>query len=379
MRNERRSMRTSVKRTGRRRFLRGMSALGLGMGATGFARPAWAQGAPAIAKGAAFTVSTWGGVTQEAVKQFVQPEFERMAGVKFAFDIGAQGARYNKLLAQRVNPPADVFFSTDEAIINGHRAGVLQPGALKNIANAADLPDWALPGRGTAPQGMLLGAGYALIAYVIGYNPAVVKQAPTSWRDLWRPEFQGKLALAAPGHTQMPSLLITTAELNGGGLHNMDPGFKKLAELRPVKLTFFFTDWAALTRTGDAVVGTEFDYYLQGMKSQGFPIEWVTPREKGFGSPQCVSIVKGSAIPIDVAEAFINLMIAPRVQEALAVQTFQGITNRKVQLSAEAQARCTCGARVSDLRFFDPVLIADNRPKWTERLNTEVVPSWGRR
>ena len=368
-----------VERSGRRRFLQGLSALGLGTAAVGVVRPGWTQGTPpALVKGTTFTVSTWGGVTQDAVKNFVQPEFERLTGVKFAFDIGAQGARYNKLLAQRANPPADVFFSTDEAVINGHRAGVLQAGSQKNIPHAADLHDWALPGRRTAEQGTVLGVAYALIAYVIGYNPQAVKQAPTSWGDLWRPEFRDKLALAAPGHTQMPSLLITTAEMNGGGLQNMDPGFKKLAELRPAKLTFFFTDWAAMVKTGDVTAGTEFDYYLQGMKAQGFPIEWVVPREKGFGSPQCVSIVKGSQIPSDVAEAFINLIVAPKVQEALAVQTFQGITNRTVKLSADAQAKCTCGARIDQLRFFDPVLIADNRPQWTERLNTEVVPSWRR-
>jgi len=220
---------------------------------------------------------------------------------------------------------------------------------------------------------------YALIAYVLGYNPQHVKQPPTSWADLWRPEFRGKLALAAPGHTMMPLLLVQVAEMNGGGAQNMDPAFRKMAELRPSKLTFFFTDWAALSKTGDVLIGTEFDYYLQGMKSQGFPIEWVVPKEKGFGAPQCCAIVKGTNIPTDVSEAFLNLMIDPKVQEALAVKTFQGLTNRTVKISAEAAAKCTCGERLDQLRFFDPVIMADNRPLWTERLNTEVVPSWGKR
>jgi putative spermidine/putrescine transport system substrate-binding protein len=302
-----------------------------------------------------------------------------MAGVRIAYDIGAQGARYNKLLAQRANPPADVFFCVDEAVIAGHRAGILQAGTQKNIPRAAELYDWAVPGRNTVPPGVVPGVAYAIISYVIGYNPQAVTQPPNSWGDLWRPEFRGKLALAAPGHTMMPALLITAAEMNGGGVQNMDPGFRKMAELRPAKLTFFFTDWAALVRTGDVIAGTEFDYYLQGMKTQGFPVEWVVPKERGIGTPQCIAIVKGTNIPTDVSEAFLNLMVDPKVQEAIAVKTFQGIANRSVKLSADEASKCTCGARLEQARFFDPVIIADNRPLWTERLNTEVVPSWGKR
>jgi putative spermidine/putrescine transport system substrate-binding protein len=371
--------RSAVKRPGRRRFIRDVGALGLGTAAAAIPVPAWSQGAPAIARGSTFTVSTWGGVTQDAVKTYVQPEFEKMTGVRFAYDIGAEGARYNKLLAQKFDPQADVFLSNDDVVVAGHRAGILVASTQKNIPRAADLFDWAVPARDTVAPGVLLGIAYSVISYVIGYNPQQVKRPPTSWADLWRPEFRGKLALAAPGHTRMPHLLITIAEMNGGGVQNMDPAFRKMAELRPAKLVFFFTDWAALVRTGDVIVGTEFDYYLEGMKAQGFPIEWVVPKEKGFGTPVCATIVKGTKIPIDVSEAFLNLMIEPKVQEAFAVKTFQGITNRTVKLSADEASKCTCGARLEQARFFDPVIIADNRARWTERLNTEVVPIWGKR
>ena len=70
------------------------------------------------------TVSVWGGITEDGVKKYVQVRrFERATGAKLAYDIGGMGARYNKLLAQRANPPADVFFSTDEALVSGRRPG----------------------------------------------------------------------------------------------------------------------------------------------------------------------------------------------------------------------------------------------------------------
>ncbi len=69
-------------------------------------------------------------------------------------------------------------------------------------------------------------------------------------------------------------------------------------------------------------------------------------------------------------------MLSVPVQTAFAMETFQGPTNKTVRLDAAAAARCAYGARVEQLRFFDPVMFADNRPAWTERLNTEVVPHW---
>jgi len=69
-------------------------------------------------------------------------------------------------------------------------------------------------------------------------------------------------------------------------------------------------------------------------------------------------------------------MLEPRVQEPFAIETYQGPTNKNVKLSPAQIALCACGARVDQLRFFDPSLFADRRAAWTERLNTEVIPNW---
>ncbi len=249
---------------------------------------------PAIAQRQTLTLSTWGGVTQDGIKAYVQPEFEKRTGATLAFDIGGQGARYNKLLAQRASPPADVFFSTDEAVVAGHRAGILTSAHAKSLSNLSQLSDWAMTVKGIGGDGMVAGVPYTLIAYVLAYNPDVVKEPPTGWADMWRPEFRDKLALAAPVHTQMPAFVIIAAELAGGSAANVDPGFKKLAELRPSKLTVFWTDWAPLNKSGDVTAATEFDYYLETMKSQKYPIDYVVPKEKAIGSPEYVSVVKGT-------------------------------------------------------------------------------------
>jgi len=400
------------------------SALGMigGAGAAvlGATRPVPAQPAPAIGKGATLTVSTWGGITSDGIRDYVGPEFEKLTGARLAFDIGGQGARYNKLLAQKGNQSADVFFGTDESVVGGLRAGVLQPADQAAVPNFADVHDWAVTVKAPA-TGQVAGVPYTMISYALAYDPAAVTAPPTSWGDLWRPEFQGKLAFAAAGHSQMPALVIlaaelaggsvsnvdagfaklaqlrpnkltffwtdwapllktgdtaVAAELAGGSVSNVDAGFAKLAQLRPNKLTFFWTDWAPLLKTGDTAVATEFDYYLEAMKMQGYPVDYVFPTEGAIGSPELVALVAGTK-KRELAQAFMNLMIDPRIQETFAVKTFQGPTNKQARIPSDVAAKMSFGEdKLKRIRFFDPVVCLDNRPAWTERMTTEVVPAW---
>ena len=114
------------------------------------------------------------------------------------------------------------------------------------------------------------------------------------------------------------------------------------------------------------------------MKDQKYEIDYVLPKEGGIGVPEYVSIVEGTDNR-ELAEAFLNLMMDPRVQGAFAAATYQGPTNRKTEIPPELAARCACGPRIENLRFFDPEIFAANRPLWTERMNLEVVPQWGTR
>jgi putative spermidine/putrescine transport system substrate-binding protein len=351
------------------------------LGAAAAGAPLWARrgvAAPAVSKGTVLTVSTWGGVTQDAVANNAGPVFTKATGATLAFDIGAQGPRYSKLVAQRASPSADVFFGSDESLISGLKAGILSPARRKNLSNLDQVDEWALTVPSPAGDDMIGGVPYGLITYVIGFNPERVKTPITSWNDLWRPEFAGKLAYASPFHSMMPELVVTAAELAGGSMTNIDPGFKKLAELRPAKLGFTWTDWAALYKSDDVIVATEFDCYLDVMKSQDYGIEYVVPKEKGLACIDGVGMVSGRPNP-DLAEFFLDVIMDANVQVGLSRDLFQGPINRKALLPADIKAKCNCGATIADLRFFDPAPFVPLRPLWTERMKTEVVSNWGAR
>jgi putative spermidine/putrescine transport system substrate-binding protein len=354
-----------MKKLTRRNMLR--VSVGMGFSAAGahiVSRSAAAERTGSI------TVSTWGGDTEDSIRKFVQPKFEALTKATIVYDIGGQGARYNKLIAQRNSPSSDVFLSTDEVVVQGLQQELLLPPNMSNISNAKDIRTEALTigeAGGCVP--------YTIIAYVLGYNSKRVQKPLTSWADLWRGDLANRLAFAAPAHTQMPALVIIAAELAGGGVNNIDPGFKLLADLRPAKLAVSWTDWASAYQSGDIIAATEFDLYFDGMKTQTFDIDYAVPKEKGIGVPEYASIVKGTQNK-ELCEVFLNMMLDPDVQENFAKATFQGPTNSKVSLSPDLAAKVSYGARLEQLRFFDPAFAAKNRAMWTERLNTEVVPNW---
>ena len=364
-----------MKHVSRRKALKLLGAASAAPGLLARARSGLA--APAVHKGTVFTVSVWGGVTQEAVQAAVGPEFTSATGATLAFDIGAQGPRYSKLMAQRASPTADVFFGTDEALVSGLKAGILTPARRKNLANLGDVEAWALTVKGDGPD-TIGGVPYCLIAYILGYNAEQIKTPIAGWADIWRPEFAGKLAFASPFHSMMPGLVIMAAELAGGSATDIDPGFKKLAELRPAKLGFTWTDWSALYQSGDVVIATEFDCYLAVMQEQDYKIQTVVPKEKGLASVDGVGVVKGRP-NVELAEFFLDTVIGEKAQLGLAEHLYHGPINRKVRLPGDLKKKCYCGAEIADLRFFDPEHLAAVRPVWTERLNTEVVPKWGAR
>lgn len=354
----------------RRSALRlGMIGAGFGLLPAGLVSRASANTAPVL------TVSTWGGITEEGIRAFVQPEFEKLTGATLAYDIGGQGARYNKLLAQRSNPPADVFLSTDEAVVSGLKADVLVPARRAALSNLKDVADWAQSVKLGNTADTVAGAPFTLLDYSLGWNPKSVDPAPQSWADLWDPRFEGKIAFAAPAHSQMPAMVAIAAELAGGSLENIDAAFDYLAKLRPGKLSVFWTDWAPLLKSGEVIAATDFGYYFAAMQDQGYDITQAAPKEGAIAVPEYVSIVKGSE-KVELAEAFLNLMMDARVQSAFAEATYQGPTNLKTQLSDKVAGRVIAGAAVEKLRFFDPEVFANNRAIWTERMNLEVVPNW---
>ncbi|MCC7362625.1 MAG: extracellular solute-binding protein [Anaerolineales bacterium] len=317
-------------------------------------------------------ISVWGGTTEEWIREFVEPVFKKIyPNVTVIYDVGGMSARYTKLLAQRSNPEIDLFMSTGESLFAAIGEGLLLKVNRDNIPNMQGLYEWATP----APE---YGAAYAAIAEGLCYNPDFFgDNPPTSWLDLWRPEVQGKLAVPAFGHSQMPQFVNEAAELHGGNVGNIDPGLEALAQLRPAAQTFFYTGWNAQFDAGDIVLAVDFDYYCNFMAQTGSNIRYVIPEEGAWGSIQHAAVVAGTDNQ-EMVEVFINLMLSPEVQASVANDLLNAPARLDVQLTPDQEELLAVSAAHQDhIKWFPENVSVQVRPGWTELLNARVAPVWG--
>jgi putative spermidine/putrescine transport system substrate-binding protein len=316
--------------------------------------------------GRTLSVSVWGGETERAFKETVEPVFRKLTGAKVQYDTGSGGERFNKLLAQASSPTVDVFVNSGENVFQANRQGLLVDIDTRRVPNAADIADWAK----LFPYGI----SYGLVAF--GLTRTAGLPALTSWSDLWRPDLAGKLGMPGIGHTQMPMLLIMAAELNGGSESDIDPGLKALAKLDPAVLQYFWTEWADRAKAGEVSVVPEFNYSLLGANDAGVGFAFDFPEEKAIAADNTMAIVKDRPNE-DLAHVFLDVAFDADVQTAFCGEWLGSPANVKATIAPKVAGKVPLAADILDrVRFFDLGKIATKRAEWTERLNSEVLPSW---
>ena len=90
-----------------------------------------------------------------------------------------------------------------------------------------------IPATVKDPDGFWYGDYYGALAFEV--NTDLVKNPPKDWKDLLKPEYQGKIALAGDPRTSNQAFLTVAAAAvaNGGSFSNIMPGldfFKKMNE-----------------------------------------------------------------------------------------------------------------------------------------------------
>lgn len=304
-------------------------------------------------------VSTYGGRYEELVRESV-PEFERATNSRVVF-VAASGAA---ALARARNKEVDVVHLDLAWGTRGEAEGLferLRPELLPNMRNLFNEAK-------ISPYTVATNFG----VFGIAYNPKFVPK-PTSWLDLWKPEFKGRVS-ARSFADETINLLVLMAKLNGGNEKNIDPGFRKMAELgrnidvwytaHPQALTLFKTEQIHM-----AVWTNARAFWAKG---EGANVEFVTPREGGFPVVSTVHVVRGRKGALGMR--FINHLLSEGSQRSIAEGLQYAPVNRTVEISAEIKARVPYGpAGISKLLFADWKEIIPQLDVWAERWQKEVV------
>jgi len=318
-----------------------------------------------IGEGRTLVVGIWGGPQEDLVREHVIKPFEEETGATVELILGGSSDRFARMYAEKDNPTMDIVYLGMGQTVQATHDGMILP------ANPAGVPEYNNLYEQAKSAG---GYGISFMAIGLMYNTETVKTPPTAWKDLWKPEYKGKIApFVFPG-TQGTGFLVMAAKVHGGDEKNIDPGFEALKKLKPYPAVLSGIDETNLAfQQGDVWFTPQINGYVYEYKDQGGKVDFVMPEEGTPLAMNAAGIVNGSK-NVDLAEIFINYHLSQGAQEGFAKELFYAPTNKTIVLDADLAAKMPYGEEeVGKLMVLDDVTISANQAEWAERWNREIL------
>ena len=306
---------------------------------------------PAVARAddPVLRITTWGGKWGEIMKGQVLPAFEKE--FKCKVEVDSAFPYYPKLLASpRSKPIYDVFHTNSNEQWAAVEQGLIEPGFDKRqVPNLADLYPYATSDK-------IVGVSIFTSAVGLAYRTDKIAKAPTSWKDLWDPQYAGvRGSYVVPANSLGQMLLMFAGKLYGSGMQDVDAGFKAFEKLKPIRQVDFTGTMEKILLAGEINIGELHDsgVYRYNDQNPRPPLAFVAPKEGVLALEQVLAVTKGSDKK-ELANAYVNYMLAPDNQKKLAEAVWYSPSNKKVVLGPEYQEKLlTTEAKVASLVQFD--------------------------
>lgn len=255
--------------------------------------------------GGQLVVGTWGGDYEKFLRNYIATPFLDPQGIKTVFDTGNDAPRKIKLMAERRLPRGtmDIAALTGSGGYEMWKNDTLQELDLSRIPGYADIPDFL-----RTPYSV----PHIYTGRVILYNPEIIKTEPTSYNDLWNPDYAGKVGII---DIQYQTTIESAALINGGSLSNYEPGKEKLLELKKTGVRIYPTNeaMAQALSSGECAICIMWQARARQWQSNGIPVKIAYPKEGVGIYVSEFSIPKNARNP-DAAYAFLNASLQPQAQ-----------------------------------------------------------------
>lgn len=248
---------------------------------------------------------------EEGMLQSLLPAFEKKTGVTVQVITAGTGELYQRIRSEAANPQGDVMFGGGAAQAN---ANIELWGEYTSPEDAAMVP----AGKNTT--------GFFTPYQADGSNLLVNTDAGvtiTSYADLLKPEFKGKIAFGDPMNSSSAFAQLTNMLKAVGGDYESDKGWDYVRAL-VVQLDGISigssSQVAKDVASGEYVVGLTYEPLSLNFVKSGMPVEIVYPSEGAAFLPATLQLIKGGPNP-EAGKAFIDFIISEEGQTILAEQT----------------------------------------------------------
>ena len=312
--------------------------------------------------------ATFTGSWEEAHRAVLVPAFKKSTNnADIILDPMLSVDQIAKVNAAKNNPPIDVMLHDPGPALTAIGQGLVDNYPVAQSKNYKDLIVEAQEETGPAIFFQVVG---------LTYNPEKIKKPPTSWKDLWSPEYKGRAGITNLNSTLGTGFLVEVAKMFGGSESNIDPGFKALNDLKPNLAAVAANPGALATlfQQGQVDISPGNFNAIQILKARGVPVEFVVPKEGAIAFKTTIHIVKNTKNK-DLAVALIEATMSPDVQTRLMQSPYLVVpTNSKVQMQGEISKVLVKDQAELKKKFVfqDWKKINEQRAQWIERFNREI-------
>ena len=313
------------------------------------------------------TVATFGGSFGADTKTCVIAPFEQVTGAKVAVQLGNSVQTAAAIRAMAGHPTYDVAYMDNSLATQLAGEGLVEPLDTGKLASYDDI-DKAAFGTGN------LYVTFEVSATAIVYDPSVVKTPPTSWNDLFDPQYKGRMALGDITGTSGVQTLLAVNRLKGGTLEDTGPGFAAMQALVPNAVTLYTQadQLLALFQRGDIVIAPWYPDRAGSAIDKGLSLAVAYPKEGAVGIRPVLVIPKGTPNAA-LALRYIDTVLSRAGQTCFTERQYAAPVNQSVKLTDKVARIVATGEDYKRLWFPDPHAVAAHLPDWIHRWQREVA------
>jgi putative spermidine/putrescine transport system substrate-binding protein len=334
----------------------------LGTGATApfvMRHSAWAAPKP----GDELVVGVWGGIQERLVRQYCEKPLVQKYRCKVNFVLGGTPERRARAYAERGRPSFDVIYLNVFESRQAVKDGVTQA-PTPAVPQYAHLVDVAKLG----------GYGVAINPITIIYDRRRARAPVTSWKDLWNPEWRGRIAWPAFPAAEGAAALLMSAKVWGGDEHKIDVGFRKIRELKPfAAISSSQDELYQMFDTGICDLAIEFGSLSRKYGETRNPNLAISVPQEGQAAALNVACITMGCLNQKLAEEWVNLHLSAPCLLAYAREMYYSPTVDNIVIPDDLKPKLVSPTDAARLVDFDWGTVIHNQRAWTTRFNREIA------
>lgn len=326
-----------------------------------------AAGISSVSQAQELVIGIFGGSFADDSKTCHIAPFEKKTGAKVSLKLGSSSQFAAAIRATGGKSDFDVVYIDNSLATQLKNEKLLETIDRSKLTNASEISSRAFDKDN---QYVVFMTG----ATVIVYDTKQVKTAPTSWNDLYKPEFAGKLAIGDISGTSGMQFLLALNKMKGGTLANMDAGIEAIKPLAKSSVTLYTQadQIVSLFERQEIAIAVWYADRAGSAIDKGLPLAVVYPKEGAVGILPALVIPKGSKSTV-LAQKYIDEVLSREGQTCFAEKKFAGPVNTQVKLSDKAAKIVPYKESFDNMYMPDPEAVAKGLPEWTKRWQREVT------